>query len=163
MPGEADAVPALLGFRERLILASLLDTLIPSDDLGPGATECGVDQYVGEALSWMPPDERSELIAGLAAVDAHTRLRFGAGLEELPPDQRAEIVAEIAENAVAGVVTGSHALLLTVRELALQGMFGDPGYGGNRAAAGWRLLGHPGPALVVSARDQDLDPPEESR
>jgi hypothetical protein len=35
-------------------------------------------------------------------------------------------------------------------------MFGDPSWGGNRAGAGWKLIGYRRPRLVWSAADQAI-------
>ena len=39
----------------------------------------------------------------------------------------------------------------------MEGMFGDPYYGGNANFVGWDLLGHPGIKLVFTAEEQKLD------
>ena len=44
-----------------------------------------------------------------------------------------------------------------VRAHVLEGMFGDPSYGGNIDHAGWRLLDYPGPRRLWTAREQALD------
>ena len=43
------------------------------------------------------------------------------------------------------------------RRLTLEGMFGDPYYGGNRNFAGWDLIRYPGPRPAVAAEDQKLN------
>jgi len=41
-----------------------------------------------------------------------------------------------------------------IRRLTLEGMFGDPYYGGNRGFAGWDLIRYPGVRLAVSPQEQ---------
>ena len=36
----------------------------------------------------------------------------------------------------------------------MQGMFGDPHWGGNRNNIGWKLMGFPGISLDIKAADQ---------
>jgi gluconate 2-dehydrogenase gamma chain len=43
-----------------------------------------------------------------------------------------------------------------VRRHVMEGMFGDPAYGGNRDRAGWELLGYAGPRLVWTEAEQRL-------
>jgi gluconate 2-dehydrogenase gamma chain len=43
-----------------------------------------------------------------------------------------------------------------IRRLTLEGMFGDPSYGGNRNFAGWDLIRYPGPRLAVAPEDQRM-------
>ena len=59
-----------------------------------------------------------------------------------------------------GTATGfanSQQFFNRVRRLTLEGMFGDPFYGGNRNFAGWDLLRYPGPRLVVGPEQQRMD------
>ena len=44
-----------------------------------------------------------------------------------------------------------------IRTHAIQGMFGDPAHGGNVGFVGWNLVRFPGPRLVVSNHEQQLD------
>ena len=39
----------------------------------------------------------------------------------------------------------------------LQGLFGDPYWGGNKNGAGWKLLGIPGISLDVKPQDQRVN------
>jgi gluconate 2-dehydrogenase gamma chain len=41
----------------------------------------------------------------------------------------------------------------TMRQHLIEGMFGDPAYGGNREMAGWRLVGYPGAQRSYTPRD----------
>jgi hypothetical protein len=43
-----------------------------------------------------------------------------------------------------------------VRRLTLEGMFGDPHYGGNTNFAGWDLIKYPGPRPATSPDDQKM-------
>jgi hypothetical protein len=45
-----------------------------------------------------------------------------------------------------------------VRGHTLQGMFGDPYYGGNAGFAGWDLIGYPGLRLGVTEAQQAFEP-----
>ena len=46
-----------------------------------------------------------------------------------------------------------------VRRLTLEGMFGDPVYGGNKNFAGWDLIRYPGAKLAVGPEDQSMKTP----
>jgi hypothetical protein len=46
---------------------------------------------------------------------------------------------------------------MALRELALQGFFGDPRHGGNVGYVGWELLGYSGPRWEVPQEDQMMD------
>ena len=44
-----------------------------------------------------------------------------------------------------------------VRRHTLEGMFGDPSYGGNANFAGWDLIEYPGPRMYVGPQMQTMD------
>ena len=63
------------------------------------------------------------------------------------------------KNEVSGFRPDSRTFFHRIRQLTLEGMFGDPWYGGNRGFAGWDLIRYPGPRMAVSAEDQRLREP----
>jgi gluconate 2-dehydrogenase gamma chain len=60
-------------------------------------------------------------------------------------------------NPQIGFAPSSTAVFEMIRTHALQGMFGDPAHGGNVGFVGWNLVRFPGPRLVVSDHEQQLD------
>ena len=48
-----------------------------------------------------------------------------------------------------------------VRRHLIEGMFGDPRWGGNAEGRGWALVGYPGPRLVWTEADQRLGTPDD--
>jgi hypothetical protein len=63
------------------------------------------------------------------------------------------------KNGITGLTPDSRTLFNRIRQLTLEGMFGDPWYAGNSGFAGWDLIRYPGPRLAVSAEDQRLKEP----
>jgi gluconate 2-dehydrogenase gamma chain len=64
-----------------------------------------------------------------------------------PESTAASAPASSQETATQNGSTGSerlHRLFAVIREHTIEGYFGDPVYGGNRDAVGWRLVGFPG-------------------
>ena len=59
----------------------------------------------------------------------------------------------------AGFTPDSRTFFHRVRQLTLEGMFGDPSYGGNRGFAGWDLIRYPGPRMAVAPDEQKLREP----
>jgi gluconate 2-dehydrogenase gamma chain len=60
------------------------------------------------------------------------------------------------DNGDADGFPNARAFFNRARRLALEGMFGDPYYGGNKNFAGWDLIKYPGPRLATSADDQKM-------
>jgi gluconate 2-dehydrogenase gamma chain len=135
---------------ERRILEAFLDRLIPKDDNGPGAVECGVADYIERSLTGPLAAEKAGILDGLAATDALARKVHGAGFAELAPGKQ-DAVLKAMESSAAGFF--DH-----IRRLTLEGMFGDPYYGGNRGFAGWDLIRYPGVRLAVSPQEQKMAP-----
>ena len=87
--------------------------------------------------------------AGLARLDAEAAALCGRGFAELPAEQQDGLLR-------ASEARTDDPFFELVLEHAMEGMFGDPAHGGNAGAAGWRLLGYPGPRLEWTEHDQQL-------
>ncbi len=167
--GAASLIPlAALGapatkqtFQDRhlRIIEAFVDRMIPSDEHGPGARESGVATYIDRSFGDALAAERPSFLAGLEAIDALARSKHGAPFAALDPVEMDEILTALENNESTGFSPDSRTFFYRVRQLTLEGMFGDPFYGGNRAFAGWDLIRYPGPRMAVSAEDQRLREP----
>jgi gluconate 2-dehydrogenase gamma chain len=144
-PAEADTVEAIV------------DRLVPADANGPGAVDAGVvsfiDRALGGALRFNMPDYQ----ANLPALDALAQSTYGAAFRALTAPQKDALITRMSANTAPGFTPDSRTFFNLVREHTLQGMFGDPYWGGNRRNIGWRLIGFPGISLDVKAQDQRLN------
>jgi gluconate 2-dehydrogenase gamma chain len=129
-----------LGELELEIADAILARLIPSDENGPGAREAQVVQYVAR-LAAEDSGVRDAYARGLAAV--------GERFVELAPDEQDAVLDELARS--------SSAFFELIRRHALEGMFGDPSWGGNAGRVGWELLGYPGPRHEWTEADQQIE------
>jgi gluconate 2-dehydrogenase gamma chain len=152
------ARPAFSPSQLRLIEA-LVDRLIPSDENGPGARECGVANYVDRSFAGFLAGEKARFIEGLAAVDVFARGTHGTFFAGLAPGKKDAVLTAMENNEAAGFRPDSRTFFYRVRQLALEGMFGVPFYGGNQGFAGWDLIRYPGPRLAVSPDEQKLREP----
>lgn len=162
--------PFLTPERARVVGAAA-DRLFPADGDSPAATDLGVVDYIdgqlagpwgrGERLfrqgpflapvdeghGWQSPMTPAEAYAhGLDALDGLARERHGAGFAEIPAEaqdallracERGEADADFGPNFTAA------AFFALLRTNVVEGLFGDPRYGGNRDYGGWRWLGFP--------------------
>jgi gluconate 2-dehydrogenase gamma chain len=154
---------------ERSFIEAAVAVLIPADENGPDGVEAGVVTFIEGQLAgsfgagaglyrkgpfqdgmpeqgWQLPHTPAELARdGIAAVDAHCREQFGREFTLLAEAERIEVLQWME----AGHLPGSRGLVRAffelVLQLAMEGYFADPGYGGNRGGVGWRLVGFPGP------------------
>lgn len=128
-------------------LVAFIDRLIPRDELGPGAVEAGAQIYIDRVLAGPNANEKAAFVQGLEAMDASARKTHGAALADLPAEKRDQVLTEMVNTP----------FFIRARRLTLEGMFGDPYYGGNKNFAGWDLIRYPGPRPAVAVEDQAMN------
>jgi gluconate 2-dehydrogenase gamma chain len=141
---------------QKRTLEAFLDRLCPKDELGPGAVEIGAQDYIEAQLSDYLAAEKQTFLDGLAAVDAYARESQGNPLADLTPEKRDQILTDIDSGKAP---QNTRTFFNRARRLMLEGMFGDPHYGGNKNFAGWDLIGYPGPRLATSPEMQKMGAP----
>ena len=67
-------------------VGALVEAIIPTDERSPGAREARVADYIDLLLSEADAPLRQQWLAGLAALDAEAKKRFGAAFVRLPED-----------------------------------------------------------------------------
>jgi gluconate 2-dehydrogenase gamma chain len=105
--------------------------IIPTDDT-PGAREAGVIYFMDKALGSFAQPMLQPLRAGLGDLRQAARARAGAAarFSSLGPEDQDVVLEALPQSD----------FFQTVRFLTVAGMYGDPSYGGNRDATGWKLL-----------------------
>jgi len=142
---------------ERQSLEAMVSRIIPAGPGGPGALEAGCARYIESALGDAYQSLKKTYSAGLAALDAHTTSSGGKSFAALNTTEQDKILSDFEQNIGVGGYGDSAAFFELVRQHTLEGMFGDPSYGGNAKFAGWELIGYPGPRMFVSAEMQKMD------
>jgi gluconate 2-dehydrogenase gamma chain len=145
----------------RLVLDALVERLLPADGFGAGARDAGVGGYVERALAGPYREQAAAYARALDAVEAYARTSAKCGFAALDPARQDEIVALLEQNALPGLDESDGPFFELLRRHTIEGMFGDPRWGGNAGGAGWALLGYPGPRLVWTEDDQRVRPLEE--
>lgn len=140
---------------ERKILEAFIGRLVPSDELGPGALECGAVSYIDQALAGALAEEKSSFLQGLAEVEAYARKTENAAFADLAAQKKDAIIAAMEKGTAEGFDNG-RAVFARFRRLTLEGMFSDPYYGGNSSFRGWDLIRYPGPRVAVAPEDQQM-------
>src|SRR5439155_2677650 len=138
------------------LLEAMVDRLIPSDALGPGAREARAAHYIDRALGGALASSRQAYAAGLSALDRYAHASRGKGFLELSVTDKDSVLMDVESGSVTpGIFAGSSAQFFgLVLNHTRQGTFGDPYYGGNANFVGWDLIGYPGVRTMVSAADQ---------
>jgi gluconate 2-dehydrogenase gamma chain len=139
------------------VLGAAVDRIAPADGSGPGAIELGVVDYIEATLA--EGVGAGAWAEGLATLDTCAAERHGIHFDACAPAERDAILADFEAGRAGGDLVDEAAFFELLRDHVLQGMFGDPSYGGNRDRGGWGLLSYPGPKLVWTEAEQQLDAP----
>src|SRR5205823_5520581 len=137
-------------------LETFADRLVPHDELGPSASEAGAVEYIDRSLGDYLAPEKPAIIRGLAALDAFAMRRHDAPFADLSHERQDEALTALENNQAEGFEPDARTFFQRIRQLTMEGLFGDPFYGGNRAFAGWDLIRYPGPRLAVSPDEQKI-------
>jgi Gluconate 2-dehydrogenase subunit 3 len=149
------ALAPAMNLEQRRILDAFIDRLIPKDELGPGAVECGVGDYIDRCLADYLAAEKPLFLDGLASLDVFALRTQGIAFASLTADKQDAVLTAIDSNQEPNL----RGFFNRVRRLTLEGMFGDPAYGGNKNFAGWDLIRYPGAKLAVGPEDQSMKTP----
>jgi len=164
---------SFLNTDEAAFIEAVVDHMIPADELTPKGTDLGINIYIDRSLAggwgkgdrlylqgpWQTgtpsqgyqlPLSPAELYrAGITAANAACVKTYGKAFEKMAPAQREEFLLALRAGKVVfedGPPAG--VFFATLYQNVMEGMFADPIYGGNRAKAGWKLIGFPGVIAV---------------
>ena len=131
-----------LTVRQARLIDGVAARIFPTTDTA-GAVEAGAVFYVDRALAEAYPELLSFYRRGLRALDKHAKNKFARAFLKLDGDQQDSILGEFAAGKVDEFARAAE-FFETARNHILEGVFGEPRYGGNRDLIGWRLVGFPG-------------------
>src|ERR1700749_603488 len=126
-------------------LDAICGRLVPTDDSSPGALDVGAPSYIQGALE----SDYASLLplcqSGLQKLDERARARHGDGFARVDASAQDSLLRELEAEP-----EGEELRLFfeTVRSHTIEGMFGDPSWGGNRDQSGWKLIGYRAPRLT---------------
>lgn len=128
---------------EARTLAAVCGQLIPRD-ADPGAEWAQVVNFIDVQLCGPYRHLRKLYRNGIACVDRTALTKFGKAFAELNGDQQVELLAELERGDPPGhlwTTVDPRRFFETVLAHSMQGYYGDPRHGGNRAHASWKMLG----------------------
>jgi gluconate 2-dehydrogenase gamma chain len=157
-PGEAE------------FLAAVVDAFIPADDLSPSGSDCGVVTFIDRQLAgaygagarlyqegpFQPSNGQSQfgpqsplaplafIRLGVAELDAWAAEQRGARVSRLAKPALEALLRDVEAGKAALPRIDARAFFAALLQLAMEGFFSDPIYGGNRDKASWRMIGYPG-------------------
>ena len=124
------------------ILVAVADQLMPTDELGPGVKEAGIEGYLEQTLA----DPRMKAIKSLVTRGAvflgrASRKEHGKPFWELDAKQREAFIGRFARNEVRPTGFTPQAFVRVMLALTLECFLGDPRHGGNKNQIGWKFVG----------------------
>jgi gluconate 2-dehydrogenase gamma chain len=162
--------PAYLTSAERAFIDAAIARLIPNDELGPGAKEAGVGDFIdrqlggpyGRAQTWYmqgpwhegTPEQGYQLKltpaefyrTAIADLDQYCRSNYaGKTFAELDAATQDKVLHGVEKGDVKLARAPAKQFFDMLWKNTREGFLADPMYGGNRDFAGWKLIGFPGP------------------
>ncbi|MBM0106642.1 gluconate 2-dehydrogenase subunit 3 family protein [Steroidobacter sp. S1-65] len=153
---------------EAAFVEAAVDTLIPADDVGPGALELGVAVFIDRQLNsgygrgdrmylqgpFMEgtPEQGyqlrmtpSELFRnGILDVNAYLRAKYKRPFDALTNEDRIAVMTQLETGQIELPTVPTAIFFNLLYDLTMQGFFADPLYGGNKGKASWKMIGFPG-------------------
>ncbi len=134
--------PKALTPRHAALVEAIAARIFPTTST-PGATEAGVVTYVDRTLDEAYPKLLPLYRAGCQALDRHAKRRYQSGFLRLKPEQQDAVLTDFEAGKVRDFPRAS-LFFETVRRHTMEGVLGEPAYGGNQGLVGWELVGFPG-------------------
>jgi gluconate 2-dehydrogenase gamma chain len=157
-----------LNHTEADFITAAVDTLIPADDLSPSGSDCGVAAFIDRQLAGafgsgarlyrqgpflkakpelgyqLALTPREFFRAGIVAANEFCRKTYGKDFDRLGAPER-EAAFKTMESGKADFPAFSSRMFFdALLQIAMEGFFADPIYGGNRDKASWKMVGYPG-------------------
>ena len=142
MANPEQARPQALIPRHTALVEAAVARLFPTTST-PGATEAGAANYIQRTLTEAYPELAPLYRTGCRALDRHAKRRFGAGYVRISAEQQDAILTDFEAGSVPDYRRASE-FFETLRRHTMEGVLGEPAYGGNQGLVGWRLVGFPG-------------------
>jgi gluconate 2-dehydrogenase gamma chain len=161
--------PTYFTAEEWTFIKAAVARLIPADDLGPGALEAGVPEFIDRQMNtpfaagalWFmqgpfvadAPKEmgwQSKLVPkdiyrlGIAATDAWCKQQQGKTFAELSTAAQDDALKTLEADKVAFDAVPASMFFSMLLQNTKEGFFCDPIHGGNKGLVGWTLVGFPG-------------------
>lgn len=161
--------PAFFQPLEWAFVQAAVARLIPFDDVGPGALDAGVPEFIdrqmdavsGHAANWYtqgpfvdsPPEfgyqgqlvPRAVYRVGIAAADAHCKSSFdGKTFSRLGAVEQDKVLKGMESVEIKFEMVSSKTFFSFMLQNTKEGYLSDPIHGGNKKAASWAMIGFPG-------------------
>jgi gluconate 2-dehydrogenase gamma chain len=166
--GSDPDVMLTLTASEAMFFAAAADTIIPTDEISPSGTECGVLTFIDRQLAgaWgggakmyrngpfrrgkaeygyqLPLTPREFFAVGIAATNVWVKKTRGKEFDRLSPKERDEVLKLMDEGKAETRDFDAKEFFEGLLTLIMEGFFSDPIYCGNKDKVSWKMIGYPG-------------------
>ena len=164
-----DWKPQFFNEREWAFINAAVARLIPADELGPGAREAGVPEFIDRQMNtpyatgsiWymqgpFNPDVPKEMgyqlplvpkqiyNLGIADTDEWCQGQYHQPFAGLTPEQQDAALSQFEAGSAAFKQLPSSLFFSYLLQNTREGFFSDPIHGGNKGMVGWTLINFPG-------------------
>lgn len=161
--------PQFFNEREWAFINAAVARLIPADELGPGAREAGVPEFIDRQMNtpyatgsiWymqgpFNPDVPKEMgyqlplvpkqiyNLGIADADEWCQGQYHQPFSGLTPEQQDAALSQFEAGSAAFKQLPSSLFFSYLLQNTREGFFSDPIHGGNKGMVGWTLINFPG-------------------
>lgn len=153
--------------QEAAIIQAACERLIPHDDLGPGANEAGVPNYLDKQLAgawgagerlyrsgpwqvgtpsqgYQLPFTPAELFRNALRGIAADLKQQGKEFPALSDDEQDAYLKALQAGGKDLNGVPANVFFQTLLAMTVEGYFSDPAYGGNKDMLAWKMIGFPG-------------------
>ncbi|MBW2735916.1 MAG: gluconate 2-dehydrogenase subunit 3 family protein [Deltaproteobacteria bacterium] len=129
----------VLSQAEWVTLEAICERIYPAHK-GPGATDANVVNYIDAQLQHPPVESFLPVVqSAIRTLDRFAKLKGRTGFGQLSVQDQ-DVMLKKMQGARAGRYRGTQVMRILVA-LTLEGVFGDPIYGGNKDGIGWKSIG----------------------
>jgi gluconate 2-dehydrogenase gamma chain len=153
---------------EHAFFVAAADAFIPADELSPSGSQCGVVAFIDRQLAGaygngarlyrdgpfakakpelgyqLPLNPREFFRAGIAGANEWSRKTYGKDFDRLAAADRDAALKAMEAGKAEFSGSSSRMFFEALLQIAMEGFFADPIYGGNRDMAAWKMVGYPG-------------------
>lgn len=162
-------IPSFFNVVEWAFVSAAVARFIPADELGPGAIEAGVPEFIDRQMEGpfghaatrygqgpflevapefgyqgkLPP--RDIYRAGISATDAYCKRAFGGKLfSQLDTAQQDQALKGLESGDIKLDGVSGQLFFTFLLQNTKEGYLSDPIHGGNKNAGSWKMIGFPG-------------------
>ena len=141
MSKPSSPLPPLMFFsrHQAAVVEAMAARIVPSEEGSPGASEAQAIVYIDRALAGYFANLQVLYREGIDRVEVMSVARYGKPFVALENSLQDSLLQAMVDGPPKAAE-----FFAVVYEHVIEGMFGDPLYGGNANAVGWKLIGFPG-------------------